>query len=198
MNVYSAISERRSIRKYKDAPIEKIVIEELVRSATMAPSAKNRQPWEFIVLQNETKEEFCNITKQGTEKALSDTTKGCIEYIKSAFHTIEIMRQAPVIIVVLNNRGKSPWLPIQNGDEHTEEIYDNLSIGAAIQNMLLRATEFGLGTLWIADVCYAHDDLQKYLETEYQIASVIAVGYKDESPECRPRKSIDSILKFKQ
>lgn len=46
------ISNRRSIRKYEDRPIEKEKIEKLLRAAMQAPSAVNQQPWEFIVVEN--------------------------------------------------------------------------------------------------------------------------------------------------
>lgn len=48
----NAIFNRRSIRKYKDKPIEKEKVEKLLRAAMQAPSAANEQPWEFIVVQN--------------------------------------------------------------------------------------------------------------------------------------------------
>lgn len=46
------ISNRRSIRKYEDRPVEKEKIEKLLRAAMQAPSAGNQQPWEFIVFEN--------------------------------------------------------------------------------------------------------------------------------------------------
>ena len=44
-----SIEKRRSIRKYKPDKIEKSVIEEIVKAGILAPSAKNRQPWKYIV-----------------------------------------------------------------------------------------------------------------------------------------------------
>ena len=46
-----AVTERRSIRKYKEMPLDKEKINEIIRAALLAPSAKNRQPWKFIVYQ---------------------------------------------------------------------------------------------------------------------------------------------------
>lgn len=51
----NAIFKRRSIRKYKDQPVEKEKIEKLLRAAMQAPSAGNQQPWEFIVIQDKEK-----------------------------------------------------------------------------------------------------------------------------------------------
>ncbi len=50
MDVFEAIKERRSIRSYKDKPIEEEKLQRLLEAARLAPSAKNRQNWKFIVV----------------------------------------------------------------------------------------------------------------------------------------------------
>jgi len=57
------IENRRSIRKYKPDEIERKLIEEIIYSASLAPSAKNRQPWKFIVYQG--KERLMNLCRNG-------------------------------------------------------------------------------------------------------------------------------------
>ncbi|MBR3023444.1 MAG: nitroreductase family protein, partial [Oscillospiraceae bacterium] len=96
----------------------------------------------------------------------------------------------------LNTNGKSPFDPV-NADDRITEICDTLSIGASIQNILLKATELGLGTLWIANTCFAYRELTEYLDTKNQLVGAIAVGYPDESPNPRPRKSLDEIIEFR-
>ena len=49
MEVRDSIEKRRSIRKFKDIPVEPAIIRQLIEAAVAAPSAKNRQPWKFIV-----------------------------------------------------------------------------------------------------------------------------------------------------
>jgi nitroreductase len=50
MNVLEAVAQRRSIRKFRDAPVPDEVIEQILHAATLAPSGKNRQPWRFYVV----------------------------------------------------------------------------------------------------------------------------------------------------
>ena len=50
METREAISRRRSIRKVKDAPVPREMIERVLSAVVLAPSAKNRQPWRFVVL----------------------------------------------------------------------------------------------------------------------------------------------------
>ena len=63
--------------------------------------------------------------------------------------------------------------------------------------MLLKATEIGLGTLWIANTCYAYKELTEYLETTQQLVGAIALGYADETTVQRPRKKMEDIVEYR-
>ncbi len=193
-----ALYDRRSIRRYKDKPISKEIIEQIIDAGRQAPSAKNRQPWKCIVFENEAKAELLSCMERGLEREY----KGEAVLPKSRFgltdarHTLRIMRQAPVVIVVLNTNGESPFLPIDE-DKRVSEICDSLSIGAFIQNMLLEAQELGMGTLWIANTCFAYPELVEYLQTEEQLIGAVALGYPDEKPAARPRKELEEIVEWR-
>ena len=77
------------------------------------------------------------------------------------------------------------------------EQCDALSIGASIQNMLLRAQELGLGTLWIANTCFAYNELVQEIGTKDQLTGVVALGYGDEAPAPRPRKAWDDVVEYR-
>lgn len=81
--------------------------------------------------------------------------------LPDAFNTLHIMKEAPVVIIVMNTNGQSPYEDI-DADGRVMEICDSLSIGASIQNMLLKATEIGLGTLWIANTCFAYEKMKNH------------------------------------
>ena len=106
------------------------------------------------------------------------------------------MKQAPILIVVLNNNAKTPF-DVVDVDGRFVEIFDTLSIGASIENMLLKATEIGLGTLWVANTCYAYKELTEYLKTKQQLVGAIVLGYADENPMPRPRKSMEDIVEYR-
>ena len=77
------------------------------------------------------------------------------------------------------------------------EICDSLSIGASIENILLKAQELGLGTLWIGNTCFAYQELFAYLHTEGQLIGAITVGYANENPVARPRKKLEDIVEYR-
>ena len=186
MTITEGIEQRRSIRKYTEQEVEREKIEEVLRAALLAPSGKNRQPWKYLVYQSEEKEKLLDEMEKGLnrekhgEALLPESRHG----LPSAFHTL------------LNTNAKSPFEEIKT-DERLSEICDSLSIGASIQNMLLRATELGLGSLWIGNTCFAYTEIVEYLKTEDQLAGAVSLGYAAESPAARPRKDWKDVVEFR-
>ena len=63
--------------------------------------------------------------------------------------------------------------------------------------MILAAGEHGLGTLWIANTCFAYDRLVEFLNTNDQLTGIVAVGYPNEFPPKRPRKKLEDIVEYR-
>ncbi|MCM1569477.1 MAG: nitroreductase family protein [Roseburia sp.] len=192
------IYDRRSIRKFKSQALPRETIEAILEAGRAAPSAKNRQPWKCMVLGNASKNAFLDCMEKGIDREekgaalLPDSANG----LADAKNTLRIMREAPIIIAVLNINGKSPFIPLK-AEERITEICDSLSIGAFIENMLLQAEALGVGSLWIANTCFAYEELVSYLNTDKQLIGAIALGYAAEHPDPRPRKDLERIVEFR-
>lgn len=193
----NAIYERRSIRKFQKKAVPIDVINKILDAGRAAPSAKNRQPWKYIVFGNAHKKELLDAMERGLEReqtGITDMPKS--QYgIADAVNTLRIMQQAPVIVVVLNTNAGFPFARVDN-DGRISEICDSLSIGASIENMLLAAQEMGLGTLWIANTFFAYRELVEYLHTDAQLVGAVAIGYADETPPQRPRKQLAELVEY--
>lgn len=159
-----AIITRRSIRKYKNQTVEKQDIVKIIEAARLSPSAKNKQPWYFLVMESEEKNRLADDLYSAAEKI---GNMGAIE-------TAEIIKNAPTVIAVYMQYGYN-----------TSDI---LSIGGAIYGMCLKATDLGLGSLWIGDTDILADTI-KY----YNLIGAVAIGYPAEFPSPRSRKAIDLI-----
>ena len=179
------IENRRSIRKYKPDEIERKLIEEIIYSASLAPSAKNRQPWKFIVYQGKEKDKLVDVMRHGinSEKTTHELMPEWAFAIPDAENTVRIMQD-------------TPFASIEN-EKRIVEICDSLSIGAAIENMILTATGYGLGTLWIANTCFAYNELMDFIGTASQLTGIVAVGFADEAPAKRPRKPLKEIVEYR-
>ena len=195
----SEIQNRRSIRKYQSEPVTKEIINRILEAARLAPSGTNKQPWQFIVYNGAAKKELVARMAQGLQRecqgqpVLPNSSWG----IPDAKNTLRIMEEAPTIIMLLNTCGKSIFTPLTI-DERVTEIVDSLSIGAAVENLLLQAEREGIGALWIANTCFAYPELVDYIGTSHQLAGAIAIGYKGENPPPRPRKPLTEIVSYRE
>ncbi len=176
MQLQEVINTRKSIRKFKPDKISENLIEDLINCARLAPSAKNRQPWKFIITKDTLKNKIAEVMIEKEPKSNNN----------SVVATANAIKQAPILILVLK-----PKL-----DENI--ISDILSIGGAIEHICLKATDMGLGSLWIRDTVYAQNDILKLINYEnMELISSIAIGYPNEVPVSRPRKKLNEIIEWK-
>lgn len=198
LKMISAIYERRSIRKFKNKSISQKDLIDIIQSGIKAPSSKNRQPWKYIVIQGKAKEEMLKIFRQGIEREEKDSAllPKSKQHIAAAKHTVDIMAEAPTIVFVVNSLGKSILAEL-TPEERIYEICNIQSVSASIQNMLLAATDKGIGSLWICDIYFAYSELCEWLDSDGQLIAAIAFGYPNEYPKERPRKKIDDIVEWR-
>ena len=161
------IEKRRSIRKYQNKEINNEIIDDLLYHASLAPSAHNKQHWYYVVVRGELKNQIGDL--------LLNSDRG------SVIVTANVIKECSALILVY---------------KEVEDIYAHVSIGASIQNILLRATELDLGSLWIGYVTTVSEEINELVNIDKELISAIAVGYKDENPLKRPRKSMDEIRKY--
>ncbi len=192
------IFDRRSIRKYQAAAVPKACIDEILYAGMAAPSSKNRQPWKFIVTTGDAKANALHAMYEGLQREkTAPLLPASSAYLVGAENTLRIMQQAPVVIFIVNPLGQSLHKQL-TAEERIYEICNAQSIGAAIENMTLRATELGLGSLWICDTYFAYSELLSWLQTDGELAAALAIGHADEAPPARPRKSYENAVLWKQ
>ena len=187
MNTLEAIDRRRSIRKFQETPVPRDLIERVLAAAIQAPSGKNRQPWRFVVLEGSKKDELVEMLRAGIRRLQ--------EYgvpIGSAEWTAEVMARAPVAILVFNAEAAPD--ADHGGVNRYPWLVDIQSIGAAIQHILLAATELGLGSLWICDIFCADYAIQEWLGRGDELVAAVSLGYPAEAPEARPRRDAAELV----
>lgn len=193
----NAISERRSIRRFQAKPVPVEMINTILQAGMLAPSSKNRQPWQFIVVSGQSKETMLQVMADGLarekENALLPASR---QHLGGAVHTLEIIRQAPVTIWIVNTLG-APFTEPLTFEERVYESCNTQSIGAAIENMSLAAVELGLGSLWIGDLFFAYPELSRWLNCSGTLLAALAVGYPDETPAPRPRKAYADVIQWR-
>jgi len=190
METFDTITKRQSIRKFKADPILQDVLEKILTAGTLAPSGKNKQPWKFYVVRGEKRAEMIAEMQKGMDRLGSQGIN-----TGSARYTLRVLEQAPATVFVFNPTSRHPLLP-----RDTLEVYADLvdvqSVGAAIENMLLAATELGVGSLWICDVYFGYEELCAWLGEKGEMIAAVSLGYADHQPRPRPRKSIADVTVY--
>ena len=185
MNFDDVINKRHTDRKFTDEQVLDEQIKKIVHSASLAPSAKNRQPWYFVIARNEINDKIADLMINYTLNHDDTIERAKIGCPSSVNPTANVIKQAPILVVVLREKNDN-WT-----------VGDNLSIGACVENICLRATDLGLGSLWIRDTVYVAQeiaDLVKHGDMELNCA--VALGYANQSPKQRPRKNLNEILEW--
>ena len=187
METYDAIKERKSIRKYQDKELPQEILDKILTAATLAPSGKNKQPWKFYVVRGEKRADMVREMQKGMDRLEAQGIN-----TGSARYTIRVMAQAPVTILVFNPFSCHPLHP-RNTLEVYADMVDIQSVGAAIQNMLLEATDLGVGSLWICDVYFGYEELCAWVGEKGEMIAAVSLGYADHTSRTRPRKSIGEV-----
>ncbi|MBO5604486.1 MAG: nitroreductase family protein [Acidaminococcaceae bacterium] len=204
ISALQAIKDRRSIRKFKPDAISEMDLHTILEAGIAAPSSKNRQPWHFTVVRGDAKEELAQVMERGLNleiKAHEPFLPDSMKFINGAFTSVNVMREAPVVVLVSNDRGRcTDFAENLSVDERVAELCNVQSVAAAVENMLLAAQEMGIGSLWICDVFFAYPELSEWMEKKNlshgMLVAALAFGYADEAPKARTRKSLHDVVTF--
>lgn len=170
------IKTRRSIRKYKDCPVEEEKLLQMLESARVAPSGSNTQPWHFIIVKSET-----------NRRRLADIS-----------HNQKWMLTAPVFIVCIadiRSRIKdNTELSLDENSPQNELKQIIRDTAIAVEHMVLTAENLGLGTCWVA--WYKQEELRPVLNipSDKYVVNILTVGYADEAPRARPCKKLEVMI----
>lgn len=165
--VLDNIATRTSVRDYEARPVEKEKIEKMLRAAMAAPTAMNKQPWHFVVVD---------------QRNVLDALAGANPYAK-------MLKKAPLAIVVCGNTDK-----MIEGGGRDFWIQD---ASAATENLLLAAHAMGLGAVWTGaypseERCIS---ISKVLSLSDNLIplNMIVVGYPAEHPQPKQKFKEENI-----
>ena len=183
MQFVDVLRNRHSVRDFRDEPVPAEAIERLVFAASTAPSSMNEQPWKLYVATGE--------TRAGIGEVVSRTTSHLQEYAEalppemydSAVRWYDTLGDAPVVIGVA----------MRSGHGGLEQMNRYLSVGAAIENLLLAVVDERLAACNITSSWWVRDELEEILgiPEDWELVSLIALGYPTDEPPLAPDHDAD-------
>ena len=191
---YQLLNKRRSIREYADKPVDITVIENIIKTASTAPSGAHKQPWTFCVISNpEIKKQIREAAeteeKENYNNRMSERWKVDLEQFATNWEK-PFIEVAPYIIVVFKR-----VFEMIEGEKHNN-YYVNESVGIACGMLITAIHNAGLVTLthtpspmnFLAKVLNRPENERPFL--------LLPVGYPKNGTEIPDiqRKALNNVL----
>jgi nitroreductase len=162
------VRKRYSVRAYKPDPVEEEKLEQVLEAMRLAPTAVNRQPFQFVVI----------------------NTKGREAELRRIYHRGWFV-QAPLIICACG-------VPAQNWVRSDGKNYNDVDVAIAMDHLVLAATDLGLGTCWIAafDPAAAREVLG--LPDGVEPVAFTPLGYAADQPRTKERKALKELVRYER
>jgi nitroreductase len=166
MEFSELIEKRYSVRAYKPDPVEDDKLQQVLQAARLAPTAANRQPFQFIVIH----------------------TAGREAELKRIYNR-DWFVQAPLVICACG-------VPAQGWVRKDGKNYSDLDVAIAMDHLILAAANLGLGTCWIAafDPTAAREVL--HLPDGVEPIAFTPLGYPADRPKPKKRRALSELVRY--
>lgn len=185
MELKDAIFNRRTARKFTSKPVSEADMLAILTAGTWAPSHGNNQPWEFVIIGNETRAQlaqmYANYMEQGPlqNPALPEERKQLIRNFTKNFG------DAPLLVAVTSLPATNPL-----------DAYDfPMSTAAAIQNIFLSAWEKEISGVWLSIGMNPKAQEILAIPEGGKISGILALGYAEFIPPAQERVSVADKLR---
>ncbi len=193
------VRSRRSIRKFRKDPLPREALGRIIEAASWAPSASNRQDWEFTIITSPTtKKKMEDIVRNCWESILDKSQTGAVkEELERYTKNFDWFSQAPVLIAISAKKPET-FLCHLVGEVADDVAGTGISAAMAAQNLMLAAHTFGIGSCCTTGPLAAQGSLKDLLGLgkRRKIVCLIALGYPAEQPEAPLRKPVEKIAKY--
>jgi nitroreductase len=166
MEFSELIRKRYSVRAYKSDPVEEDKLQQILEAVRLAPTASNRQPFQFIIIHT-----------AGREAELRRI------YNRNWFV------QAPLVICACG-------IPAQNWVRSDGKNYNDVDVAIATDHLILAATDVGLGTCWVAEFNPAAAREVLGLPDGVEPIAFTPLGYPAGQPQPKVRKALSDLVRY--
>ena len=180
MEFKDVVYGRRSVRRFKDTPVDDKILEEIVDAALWAPSGVNLQPWYYVVIRTPEKmtrlKEMMSVVSDRDRPHLEERFSAHPEVVKTTLSFISTLGGAPAVVLAFRDKPDYTWALL-----------------------VLSAYDHGVSSCWMTAANQAH--MTKDLRDEFapghgELVGIIALGYNaaEEAPKAPKRKADKFVL----
>ncbi len=200
MRLDDAIYRRVSVRYFKEVPVDRDKVMELIKAAIRAPTASDLENWLFVVFTDDAKRKRLHeLIAEGMERYYTATgiSEGKLEKLRRKMY-VDGMYRAPVYIAVFIDRN----VRFLRGPEYDEleHVWSVESAAMAIENLMLKAVDLGLGTVYVGvtNMNGIEEKVRRLagLGDSYALIGVIPIGYPKRDVKPRRRRPVNDVTVF--
>ena len=186
------IEARRSIRAFSDEPVEQDSLDQLVEAACLAPAPHHSRPWRFVVVDTEGAKRALAVgmgARWRRDLLADGVSSERVDELVTASHAK--LTDAPALIV-----GCLTWDGLDRYPDPDRQRAEwgmaLLSLGAAVENLMLTAADVGLASCWVAAPIFCPTEARDALalDGEWLPHAMVLVGHPDPSYVGRPRPPV--------
>lgn len=192
----AAIRERRSIRRYRKAPLPEGLVGRLIEAASWAPSPHNRQPWRFVLIEAPAARRRlaeAMAARLRADRLADGDDPAAVE--RDAARSIERIVSPPALVLACLSMRDMDRYPDARRAE-AERMMAAQSVAMAVQNLLLLAHAHGLGSCWMCAPLFCPDTVAGTLSLppEWVPQALVTLGFPDGPSRRRERLPLSEIL----
>lgn len=190
---WTTIRGRRSVRRYATRAVEPALIERLLEAAHWAPSAHNRQPWRFVLLEDPSTRRRLAETMAANWRndQLADDADAALAATRAA-RSVERITTAPAAILPCLDLTALDVYPDAQRQRYEWQMGVQ-SVALACQNLLLAAHHLGLAACWLCAPIFCTPLVQAVLNLPATLEpqALLTVGYPtSDAPITKPREPL--------
>ncbi|MCY4105090.1 MAG: nitroreductase family protein [Chloroflexi bacterium] len=196
ISVAEVLQQRRSIRSYRDQPVSRKLIEQILVSAQWAPSAHNRQPWRFVIIEQVHHRERLAAAmgaRLRTDLLADGVPLPQIE--ADCARSRKRILAAPVLILICLSMVDMDAYPDEKRAQ-AEFLMAVQSVAMAGQNLMLAAHAAGLASCWLCAPLFCPQTVTDCLDLpeDWQAQGLITLGYAADQREKSRKPIVEALL----
>ncbi|WP_329564635.1 coenzyme F420-0:L-glutamate ligase [Kitasatospora sp. NBC_01266] len=194
--IRAAVTLRRTVREFSDEPVHPDAVRRAVAAAATAPAPHHTTPWRFVLLESESaRTRLLDAMLAAWQRDLRELDGWDEAKIARRTARGDVLRKAPYLVVPCLVLDGSHAYPDARRAAAEREMFA-VSVGAAVQNLLVTLSGEGYGTAWVSSTMFCRDVVREVLElpAHWEPMGAVAVGRPAAVPQDRPARAVEPFI----
>ncbi|MCU4748689.1 MULTISPECIES: coenzyme F420-0:L-glutamate ligase [unclassified Streptomyces] len=194
--IREAVTQRRTVREFTPDPVDPAAVRRAVAAAITAPAPHHSTPWRFVLLESaDSRTSLLDAMREAWIADLRADGKP-EESIAKRVKRGDVLRAAPYLVIpcLTTTEWAHPYPDARRAGAEAEMF--TVSMGAAVQNLLVALTAEGLGSAWISSTMFCRDTTRAALDlpADWSPMGAVAVGHPAGEARPRPPRETDDFI----